>query len=60
VTDITKRTKDKESWDKWLNMYIDRLRKEEEGVTNFHAASKERVKVMNETNPRLVFFLGVF
>ncbi|XP_060580339.1 protein adenylyltransferase SelO, mitochondrial-like [Ruditapes philippinarum] len=54
VTDITKRTKDKESWDKWLNMYIDRLRKEEEGVTNFHAASKERVKVMNETNPRFI------
>ena len=55
VTDISKRTKDKESWDKWLDTYIARLQKEEEGLTNLNAASKERVKVMNETNPRSAF-----
>ncbi|WAR05983.1 SELO-like protein [Mya arenaria] len=34
--------------------YTDRLRQEEEGLTDFDLANSDRVKVMNATNPRRV------
>lgn len=54
VTDISKREKDMAAWEKWLQTYVARLRLEEEGVTNMHDANRERVRVMNETNPRFI------
>lgn len=40
-------------WNEWLDKYTDRLRKEE-GEEDLDTLGKNRVKIMNSTNPRFV------
>lgn len=54
VTDMGKMQKDGVSWDTWLQQYEDRLKLEEEGVSDLDLANQERVKVMNATNPKFI------
>ncbi|XP_052806192.1 protein adenylyltransferase SelO, mitochondrial-like [Mya arenaria] len=54
VTDESKRGEDSATWTDWLSKYTDRLRQEEEGLTDFDLANSDRVKVMNATNPRFI------
>ncbi|KAL4219840.1 hypothetical protein ACF0H5_020251 [Mactra antiquata] len=54
ITNESKREKDGEAWNKWLQQYKGRLLLEEDGVTDLANANKERKKVMNDTNPRFI------
>lgn len=54
VTDDDKHGKDSEVWHAWLLQYKERLRLEEEGVSDLDLANKERVEVMNSTNPKFI------
>ncbi|XP_005102618.1 protein adenylyltransferase SelO, mitochondrial [Aplysia californica] len=41
-------------WNEWLDKYSERLKKEEEGVEDRETLGKDRVNVMNSTNPRFI------
>ncbi|BFZ06262.1 hypothetical protein BsWGS_09301 [Bradybaena similaris] len=44
----------RKKWAAWLDMYEDRLKKEEEAVENVEELSEQRVKMMNSVNPRFI------
>ena len=53
--DLTQETKseiDRQIWVAWLEKYKERLKEEEEAVTDVNTASRERVECMNSVNPR--------
>lgn len=46
--------KNRESWNKWLDKYRDRLREEEKDVQDLTKLAEERVTAMNSSNPRFI------
>ncbi|KAH3825976.1 hypothetical protein DPMN_127865 [Dreissena polymorpha] len=54
LTDESKLTDDRKSWEEWFTKYTDRLRLEEEGCSDLDLLNSERVKVMNQTNPKYI------
>ena len=39
-------------WAEWVDKYVDRLKKEEEGVEDKIDLGKKRENIMNSSNPR--------
>ena len=56
MTNESKTEADRKLWEAWLTKYVDVLKKQEESVapSDLEAFAQNRVKVMNETNPRSV------
>ena len=55
LQDLTQEKKseiDRQIWVAWLEKYKERLKEEEEAVTDVDTASRERVESMNSVNPR--------
>lgn len=50
----SKQEKDREVWSQWMQKYEERLKLEEDGQTDITSVNKERVSVMNSTNPRFI------
>uniref|UniRef100_A0A0B7A2E6 Selenoprotein O n=1 Tax=Arion vulgaris TaxID=1028688 RepID=A0A0B7A2E6_9EUPU len=44
----------KEEWNKWLDKYENRLKKEVENVDDVRELSEQRVTIMNSVNPRFI------
>lgn len=51
-TQDEKSAEDRQLWNVWLDSYTERLQQEVTGVTDLSQWQKERVTVMNATNPR--------
>lgn len=48
------KTKQAEEWSRWITRYRKRLARELEGQSDIQAAQEERVRVMDNTNPRVI------
>ncbi|ESO86801.1 hypothetical protein LOTGIDRAFT_128503 [Lottia gigantea] len=54
VTQEQKTSKDRELWEKWIKKYSDRLKLEAEGQDDILLTNQNRVKIMNQNNPRII------
>ncbi|GAB6032345.1 hypothetical protein CHUAL_010982 [Chamberlinius hualienensis] len=54
LTDEEKRSQDENSWAKWINKYVIRLKLEVTSEGKAERLNMERVKIMNSTNPRFI------
>ena len=52
LSDSDVEEKNRTNWSDWLDKYTERLKKEEEDISDTEALGKDRVDMMNNTNPR--------
>ena len=52
MTNEVKRKNDEQAWRTFLNMYIERLKKETDGDAD--KLNAQRIRIMKENNPRYV------
>jgi len=54
LSDSDVEEKNRTNWSDWLDKYTERLKKEEEDISDTEALGKDRVDMMNNTNPRFI------